>query len=440
MERHHGRSNSARRCEAASGVERLEARLLYASTNDPLSLRQWALTAAAVTGAWDTTRGSAAVVVADIDTGADYTHVDLYKNVWINQAEIPSPVRSTLRDTDADGRISFYDLNNSANRGRMTDVNRNGFIDAGDLLSPVSQGGWEDGVNGRSNANDVYTDDIIGWDFAENDNDPYDNGTANAGHGNHTAGILGAVGNNGVGISGVAQKVSMMVVRIFDDAGFGVSSSRIAAAVRYTADSGARAANASWGGPGGRDGDVLYNAIAYAGSRGQVFVTAAGNSGRNINSAGNANYPAEYNLSNIISVGATTSSGSLASWSNYGATTVDITAPGSGILSTLPGNRDGSLSGTSMATPMVTGAVALMLAANRSLTVSQIKQRLVSGADDSAGLNNRSVSDGELNVANALLGRSGTQITATLAATSTSGEGGLAMGLAGLFSSRGVRP
>src|SRR5207237_4793247 len=144
-------------------------------------------------------------------------------------------VPPTLRDTDGDGRITFYDLNNAANRPKMTDVNRNGYIDARDLLNPTSVGGWEDGVNGRSNANDVYTDDIVGWDFAENDNTPFDDGTANGGHGTHTAGIMGAVGNNGVGISGVAQKVSMMVVRIFNDSGFSASASRIAAAIRYTA-------------------------------------------------------------------------------------------------------------------------------------------------------------------------------------------------------------
>src|SRR5205823_1247991 len=132
----------------------------------------WALANTGVAEAWNTTRGSAAVVVADVDTGADYTHRDLYDNVWINQAEIPSSVRSSLRDTDGDGRITFYDLNNAANRPLMTDVSHNGYIDAGDLLEPTSLGGWEDGVNGRSNANDVYTDDIVGWDFAENDNKP----------------------------------------------------------------------------------------------------------------------------------------------------------------------------------------------------------------------------------------------------------------------------
>jgi subtilisin family serine protease len=273
-------------------VERLETRTLCASTNDPMFASQYALANTAVAGAWDTTRGSAAVVAAVIDSGADYTHRDLYSNIWINQAEIPTSVRSRLRDTDADGRITFYDLNNSANRSLLTDVNRNGYIDAGDLLSPTSAGGWEDGVNGRSNANDRYTDDIVGWDFAEGDNDPFDDGFANGGHGTHVAGIMGAVGNNGVGISGVAQKLSMMIVRIFTDNGFGTTTARIAQAIRYTADSGARVANASWGSSFGRTGDAIYNAISYAGARGQVFVTAAGNSGRNIDSGFFNNYPA----------------------------------------------------------------------------------------------------------------------------------------------------
>jgi subtilisin family serine protease len=442
MKRHRGSRNSAPAgttgTTGAFALESLESRLLMASTNDPLFSSQYALANTAVSSAWDTTRGSRSVVVADLDTGADYTHRDLYTNIWINQAEIPSDVRPGLTDVDLDGRISFFDLNNSANRSLTTDVNGNGYIDGGDLLTPRSAGGWEDGVNGRSNANDVYTDDIIGWDFAENDNNPYDDGTVNSGHGTHTAGIIGAVGNNGVGISGVAQKVSMMVVRIFSDTG-GATASRIAAAIRYTADSGARAANASWGGVQGFNGDVVYNAIAYAGSRGEAFVTAAGNSGWNLDSASLNAYPAEYNLPNIIVVGATTSVGGMALFSNYGANTVDVMAPGASVISTLPGNRYGQLSGTSMATPMVTGTVALMLSANRSLTVAQIKSRLIAGADDTTLLNNRSVSDGELNVNNALLNRAGTQISATLASTSDLGAGSLAVGLTSLFSRRRIR-
>src|SRR5438876_10074282 len=143
-------------------AEPLETRTLFAATtNDPYFASQYALANSAVADAWDVTRGSAAVVVADIDTGADYTHQDLYENVWINQAEIPAYYKARLRDVDRDGRISFYDLNAGGNRSLMTDVNHNGYIDAGDLLHPVSAGGWEDGINGRSNPGDVYTDDII---------------------------------------------------------------------------------------------------------------------------------------------------------------------------------------------------------------------------------------------------------------------------------------
>jgi subtilisin family serine protease len=293
----------------------------------------------------------------------------------------------------------------------MTDVNGNGYVDAGDLLLSTAKGGWCDGVNGKSNANDTYVDDIIGWDFAENDNNPFDDGTANEGHGTHTAGIIGAVGNNGTGISGVVQKISMMIVRIFTDAGDAVSNSKIAQAIRYSADSGAQVSNNSWGGSSGRNGDAIYNAIRYAGQKGQVFVTAAGNSSGNLDSARTNCYPAEYSLDNIIVVAATTAAGSLASHSNYGSVQVDIAAPGDKVLSTLPGNRYGQMSGTSMASPMVAGAVALMLSADSSLSVSQIKARLINGADETASLDNKSVSDGLLNVNNAILAKEGTDVS-----------------------------
>jgi subtilisin family serine protease len=395
---------------SSSPFESLEARTLFASTSDPFASQQWSLANGGATTAWDTTRGSAAVVVADTDTGADYTHLDLYQNIWINQAEIPSSIKSKLKDTDSDGVISFYDLNASANRSLMTDVNKNGYIDGGDLIAKTSQGGWADGVNGKSNANDTYTDDIIGWDFAENDNNPYDDGSANEGHGTHTAGILGAAGNNGVGISGVAQKVSDIIVRIFGDNGSAISDSSIGRAIRYAADNAAKAINASWGGSFGFNGDVLYSAIQYAGTRGALFVTAAGNDGWNIDSSRYNSYPAEYSLDNIVVVGASTSSSSAAYWSDYGSTQVDVFAPGNSILSTLPGGRYGTMSGTSMATPYVTGAIALMVAANKSLTAAQIKARLIAGSDESGAMNNRSVSDGKLNVANAVLNKSGVNL------------------------------
>lgn len=407
----HSAHASARQGENTLIPEPLEPRTLFAATtNDPYLASQYALSSGGITDAWSTTTGSAATVIAGIDSGIDYTHHDLYANIWINQAEIPSAIRSKLTDADRDGRISFWDLNHAANRPLMTDVNRNGYIDGGDLLSPVSQGGWEDGINGKSNANDKYADDILGWDFAENDNDPFDDGFANGGHGTHTAGIMGAMGNNGTGISGAAQRVSMIAVRIFADNGYSASTARIAEAIRYSADSGARVANASWGGGSGYNGDAIHTAIKYAGTKGQLFVTAAGNSGQNLDSAWANNWPAEYALDNVIVVSATTSTGSLASWSNYGASTVDVAAPGSSILSTTPGNRYQYMSGTSMAAPLVTGTAALMLAANPSLTTSQLKQRLIDGADETSTLYSRSVSKGKLSASNALAARAGASI------------------------------
>ncbi|HYO09745.1 MAG TPA: S8 family peptidase [Tepidisphaeraceae bacterium] len=390
-------------------IETLESRVLLATTSDTSFGTQYALSNTATAKAWDLTRGSATVLIGHLDTGVDYRHADLYSNIWINQSEIPRTVRPTLKDTDRDGRISFYDLNDPLNKPRMTDVNRNGYIDAGDLLNPTGRGGWEDKVNGRNNANDVYTDDIIGWDFAEDDNKPFDDGSENGGHGTHTAGIIAATGNNGRGISGVIQKASLMVLRLFDDHGFGADDAQLARAIRYSADSGAKVANASWGGGYGYNGDPIYQAIKYAGSKGQTFVTAAGNDGENLDGHYD-DFPSEYDLGNILVVAATTSSRTLASFSNFGRTRADIAAPGSGVMSTLPNNRYGRMSGTSMAAPMVTGTVALMLARNKAITLSDIRSRLLNGADKRSALDNRTVSDGELNVNNALRNLKGTAL------------------------------
>ena len=383
--------------------ESLENRLFFSTTpNDASYASQWGLTVSAASTAWDATRGSAAIVVADIDTGLDYKHVDLYQNVWINPAEIPAALKKSLVDVDGDKVISFYDLNAAANKSKLTDVDKNGRIDAADLLTRAKYGGWADGSDDGKNG---YIDDIIGWDFANNDNNPLDYD----GHGTHTAGILGATGNNSVGVSGVAWKTSIMAVKIFDDQGNAASDARIAAAIRYSADNGARVSNNSWGGTA--YSQSIYNAISYAGSKGQVFVAAAGNDGQNSDSSYYRNYPADFDLANIISVGASDSSGSLAYYSNYGKSNVDVVAPGSSILSTYLNGTYERLSGTSMATPFVSGTVALMLATNPSLTAAQVKTRVVAGADQTAALYTRSASGGRLNIANAVSGAAGTRYT-----------------------------
>ncbi len=140
--------------------------------------------------AWDFSTGSTRVTVADIDTGIDYTHPDLYRNVWLNQSEIPAAAKLAATDVDGDGLLTFWDLNDAANAGLVADVNANGRIDGGDVLSA-----WSDSVDEGSNG---YTDDLIGWNFVTRNNNPYDDN----GHGSHTAGTIGASANDG-GVVGV---------------------------------------------------------------------------------------------------------------------------------------------------------------------------------------------------------------------------------------------
>src|SRR5687768_12507904 len=133
-------------------IHPLEQRLLQSTTpNDPSYSSEWGLSSIAASDAWDTTQGSAAVVVAGIDTGIEYMHPDLYLNVWINQNEIPAAVKKTLKDVDGDKLFTFYDLNASANKGKVADVNGNRRIDGADLIARFKSGGWSDGVDAGRN-------------------------------------------------------------------------------------------------------------------------------------------------------------------------------------------------------------------------------------------------------------------------------------------------
>ncbi|MGE0725573.1 MAG: S8 family serine peptidase, partial [Alphaproteobacteria bacterium] len=306
--------------------------------------------------AWDT-RTDAPLVVAVIDTGVDYTHPDLDANVWTNPGE-------------------------------------------------VAGNGVDDDGNG-------YVDDVHGWDFVNNDANPIDD----HGHGTHVAGTIGAEGDNGIGIAGIAWSVEIMALKFLNASGSGFTSGAIAA-LNYAVANGAKISNNSWG--GGDYSQALKDAIDAAGAADHLFVAAAGNNGRDIDAL--PAYPAAYDAANVISVAATDDEDKLASFSNYGAVNADLAAPGVSILSTYRGGY-GFMNGTSMATPHVTGAAALVWAENPSLTAVEVKQILLDTVDPLAALAGKVATGGRLNLDAALAAAAGeppSPAIATIAAVQAS--------------------
>lgn len=338
--------------------------------------------------------GSTKVVVGVVDTGIAYTHADLFQNVWLNQREIPLSFRSKLADVDGDALITFRDLNNALNATYVKDLNGNARIDAGDLLNDTR---WENGVDDDANG---YLDDLIGWDFVNNDNDPFDDN----GHGTHVSGTIGAKGGNGIGVAGVAWDVQIVGLKFLSASGSGALSNAVKAIDYYTAASinavgqDFVATNNSWG--GGGYSSAMQGAIDRAAKEGILFVAAAGNSAVNTDTTGN--FPSNYSTlasagyEAVISVAAITSAGALASFSNFGATTVDLGAPGAGIYSTLANGGYGTFSGTSMAAPHVTGAIALYAAQNAGATASEMRDALLGSVTATSSLAGRTVTGGRL--------------------------------------------
>lgn len=293
--------------------------------------------------AWEIEQGSKEIVVAVIDTGVDYNHPDLAYNIWRN------PNAETYAATGID---------------------------------PTGA--------------DI-TGDIVGWDFIHNDNLPFDDQM----HGSHCAGTIGGVGNNGVGVSGVAQRVSIMAVKFLSSQGSGTTADAIKA-IDYAISRGAKILSNSWGGPGDEDNQALEDAVVRAQQAGVLFVAAAGNDGTDNDSR--PMYPAAYPQDNVIAVAATNEQDSRAFFSNYGVETVDVGAPGSGILSTTPNGNYQKLSGTSMAAPHVSGAAALLWAHFPEATYTEIKERLLRFGDPIPSLQGKTVTGMRINVYKALTG------------------------------------
>jgi subtilisin family serine protease len=240
---------------------------------------------------------------------------------------------------------------------------------------------------------------VYGWNFVSNNGNTQDDN----GHGTHVSGILGAKGNNNIGVAGIDWGTKIMPLKSLDAQGNGTTDEAVAA-VYFAVNNGAKVINASWG------GDVwtsaLRDALTYANSKGVVFVTAAGNESSNNDVT--TTYPASFRTPNELVVAAVDSTGNLASYSNYGATTVDLAAPGTSIISTVPGGY-AYYTGTSMATPFVTGTVALLATKFPGMSASQLVGRVLATVKPMASLQGLTVTGGVVDPYNALVG----QVTAT---------------------------
>lgn len=323
-----------------------------ATSSDPLVYRQYGLDVTQVSKAWEITTGSKAVTVGVIDSGVDYNHPDLADNIWNNPGET---------GVDAQGR--------------------------------------DKRTNGIDDDNNGYVDDWHGWNFAKGNNNPMDEN----GHGTHCAATIGARGDNGVGMAGLNWNVGIVPLKFMDRWGAGTLDAAVEA-VSYAIKMKLNITSNSWGGPGDLTEKMLWtNLFSEANSVGQLIVIAAGNESGN-NDEEIFNFPATIRLNNVMVVAASDPQDKLARFTNYGEDSVDIAAPGVGILSAAIGDGYVSMDGTSMATPFVAGAAALVKAANPNATPEEIRQRIDSSVDLNPMMSGLLVSGGRLNIGRAVSG------------------------------------
>jgi subtilisin family serine protease/Ca2+-binding RTX toxin-like protein len=322
--------------------------------NDPSFADQWALHNTGQLGgtvdadidapaAWDINTGSGKAVIGVVDSGVDYNHPDLNDNMWHNPGEIP---------------------------GDGIDNDGNGFVD-----------------------------DVFGYDFLNGDSDPLDD----EGHGTSVAGIIAGEGNNALGVSGVNWDAQIMALKIFDPLGF-AGTAQIVAAINYATmmklhyGVNVVVTNHSWGTVG--YSTVLHDAIAASGLADILFVASAGN-GQHDNDIA-PQYPASFDLPNIIAVAATDRSDNRASFTSFGETTVDLGAPGVSTFTTALGGGYRNFSGTSASAPYVTGVVALVHDTYPKATALEVKQAILDGVDPIAAMAGITVTGGRLNLFGAL--------------------------------------
>ena len=336
-----GGTAAARRLRRLPGVRWVEPNRRFrasgiAAPSDPLFAHQWALRSARVPGAWTTATGGD-VTVAVVDSGIDLTSPDLESNLWTNTGEIA---------------------------GNGVDDDANGFVD-----------------------------DVHGADTVGNDGDPSDG----LGHGTAVAGLIGARGDNGLGIAGVAWRVRLMPVKVLHDRGWGTTLTLITG-LRYALANGARIINLSVNGT--EPSQALEEAIRDAEAHGALVVTSAGNDAQNRDQV--ASYPASIDSSAVLTVASSTRAGALGAGSAYGVASVDIAAPGDGVLTTGLGGGVTRQSGTSFAAAHVSGAAALLAAARPSASTAQLRSALVRSARRGGSVN-RWIGGGRLDVKAALM-------------------------------------
>ncbi len=321
---------------------------LAVTPNDPSYASLYGMEKISAPAAWDLQTGSPDTIVAVIDTGIKYSHEDLAANMWTNSGETPN--------------------------------------------------------NGIDDDNNGFVDDYYGYDFRFDDPDPDDE----FGHGTHVAGTIGAVGNNALGVAGVNWNVRLMAIKIYDSTGFGTTSAMLINSYNYVRmmrerGENIRVTNNSYSGCDEACGydQATKDALDAMGDAGILNVFAAGNQNRNVDT--NPAYPGSYTSPGVLTVAASTSTDSRASFSNFGITNVDLAAPGLGILSTtITASNYGNNSGTSMASPHVAGAAALLSSHNPKLTNASLKATLMNSVDVLPNWDGIVKTGGRLNIASAL--------------------------------------